>query len=222
MISFASGEQKRRKLVEKLESENIIRSERVRTAFLEVEREEFVPATMKGKAYVDSPLPIGKGQTISAPHMVAIMAEELHVSQGMKVLEIGGGSGYHAAIVSRLVGENGMVISIERVGELAESARRSFRSAGIENVEMMIGDGSEGYEKEAPYDRIYYTCAAPFLPREVKDQLKVGGMILSVEGSPLSSQRLIRYTKDEDGNLTSENLTYCIFVPLIGKHGHSH
>lgn len=171
---------------------------------------------------MDRPLPIGKGQTISAPHMIAIMEEELLLERGMKVLEIGGGSGYHAAITAHIIGPEGSVVSVERIPALVRSARRSLQEAGIINVDMVEADGSSGFPEGGSFDRIYYTCAAPYLPDSVKDQLKEGGIILSVEGPAHSVQRLIRYRKTETGSFEKEILTSCVFVPLIGKEGHSH
>jgi protein-L-isoaspartate(D-aspartate) O-methyltransferase len=206
-------------LIRHLEREERIRTPEVRRAFESVDRKDFVTALTGVMAYADTPLPTMNGQTISAPHMVAIMAEELRAGPGMKVLEIGGGSGYHAAIVSRLVSPGGKVISVEVVPDLAEWARGNLKKAGIENVEMILGDGSVGYAKKAPYDRIYYTAGAPEVPKVVRDQLKDGGIILGVVGPPYDTQRLIRYTKKGD-KWQEEKMTYVIFVPLIGEKGY--
>ncbi|MGA1848939.1 MAG: protein-L-isoaspartate O-methyltransferase, partial [Thermoplasmatota archaeon] len=162
---------------------------------------------------------IGSGQTISAPHMVAIMAEALLCRRGHKVLEIGSGSGYHAAVVSRLVGEEGHVFSMERVPDLAGFARRNIDEAGISNVTIIEGDGSVGHPEQAPYDRIYYTCAAPKIPGQVMDQLSESGILLGVVGPNGGIQRLIRYRK-EKGTLREERMTHCVFVPLIGELGY--
>lgn len=206
-------------LVRALKEEGIVRSKAVEDALMDVPRELFVPAEMKDQAYRDHPLPIGHGQTISAPHMVAIMAEELAAEKGLKVLEIGCGSGYHAAVVSRLVGREGKVVSIERVPELVAFAKGNLRAAGIENVEVIEGDGSVGYRNGAPYDRIYYTCAAPDVPREVIEQVAGNGSILAVIGPKYSSQRLLRLTV-RSGKVSTEHLTWCIFVPLLGEKGY--
>ncbi len=220
MRSFMDIDRSLKELVEYLESQGYIKTEKVKNAFLDVPRDIFIKDVFPGKAYMDTPLPIGNGQTISAPHMVAIMAEELRPCSGHRVLEIGGGSGYHAAIVGRMVGPEGHVISLERFEVLVKKARNALASIGIENVTMIHGDGSEGYPEHGPYDRIYYTCAAPYVPKEVFDQLKVGGILLSVEGEPYSTQRLIRYFKVGDSQIEKEMLTLCVFVPLIGKYGH--
>lgn len=210
----------RKLLVDRLKSEGIVKSRDVEKALLSVPREAFVPKGSTRDAYHDRPLSIGKGQTISAPHMVAIMAENLDLKKGHKILEIGGGSGYHAAVISRIIGEEGRVISVEVVPELAERARKALASAGIDNVTMITGDGSRGFPEEAPYDRIYYTCAAPYVPEIMFEQLKVGGLLMSVEGDPYSTQRLIGYGKKEDGTFDKEVLSYCVFVPLVGEYGH--
>jgi len=219
MRSSGSDEAKRARLVNDLKEEGIIRSRRVEEAILAVNRELFTDTPLKTCAYLDRPLPIGGGQTISAPHMVAIMAEEMLCKEGDRVLEIGSGSGYHAAVVSRLVGPEGHVYSVERVHELAVRAERNINEANIGNITIIEGDGSLGYPEKAPYDRIYYTCAAPEIPDLVMDQLARGGILLGVVGPIGSVQRLIRYTK-EGGRVKEEKLTRCVFVPLIGELGY--
>jgi len=206
-------------LVEQLVRDGEIRTERVRQAFLSVDRAHFVPGREPREAYSDNPLPTFDGQTISAPHMVAIMAEELFAEEGMKVLEIGGGSGYHAAVIGRLVGPTGSVVSVERISRLSQWGKENLLRAGVDNVTMVIGDGSKGYPKGAPYDRIYYTCAAPDVPEVVIGQLREGGIILAVVGPAYGTQRLVRLTK-RMGGMAEEKLTYCVFVPLIGEHGY--
>ena len=206
-------------LVQRLVNEGLIRATAVRRAFLSVDRRSFVMDQNASEAYIDSPLATMSGQTISAPHMVAIMVSELRLGMGMKVLEIGGGSGYHAAVVSRLIGPKGFVISIERVPELARWGKENLMRAGIDNVHLIEGDGSIGFPPQAPYDRIYYTAGAPDVPQVVRDQLKDGGIILGVIGPPNGAQRLVRLTKKGSG-WKEEMLTHCIFVPLIGEKGY--
>ena len=207
------------KLVESLKKKGLISSHRVEKAMLSVDRADFIPRREKLGAYVDHPLPIGDGQTISAPHMVAMMAEALDASKGQKVLEIGGGSGYHAAVVSKLIGDEGKLISIERFETLARKERMNLRRAGINNVEVVVGDGSVGYEDEAPYDRIYYTCAAPDVPDVVIKQLSEEGMILAVMGPARGTQRLVKIWM-ENGERKEDLITYCVFVPLVGEEGY--
>jgi len=209
----------RERLVERLKSLGYIRSDRVAEAMLKVPRHEFVPEHLRDRAYVDSPLPIGKGQTISAPHMVAMMTELLDPRPGHKVLEVGAGSGYHAAVVAELVKPDGKVITVERIPELAEFARENLRRTGYDKwVEVVVGDGTLGYPEEAPYDRILVTAGAPDVPRSLFEQLKPGGrMVIPVGDRHLQELWLIR--KTEDGRMVRERHGGCAFVPLIGKEG---
>ena len=207
---------KRETLVASLKREGRIRTAKVEKAFLEVSRENFVPEMIKNYAYVDTPLEIGNGQTISAPHMVAIMCEALDIKKGQSILEIGAGSGYHAAIVSKIVGENGHVYTVERFPSLAERAKKNLENAGIKNVTVETGDGSEGLPQHAPYERIYVTCAAPEIPKPLVEQLKDLGKMLVPVGRLICNLELI----EKKGNkVTSEDICGCSFVPLIGKHG---
>ncbi|MBN1389193.1 MAG: protein-L-isoaspartate(D-aspartate) O-methyltransferase [Candidatus Thermoplasmatota archaeon] len=211
--------EKRTILVDKLLKGGEIRSDEVRSAMLSVPRELFVPDLLRMEAYHDRPLPIGNGQTISAPHMVAIMAEEMNTRPGHKVLEIGTGSGYHAAVISRLILPGGHIFTIERVEGLAIKARRNLDLSGIDNVTVVEGDGSVGLPEQAPFDRIYYTCAAPDIPASVLDQLSDDGSLLGVVGRINDVQRLVRFSRQ--GSWTSkELLTHCVFVPLIGELGY--
>jgi len=207
---------KRELLVKTLKLEERIKNDVVEKAFLETPREVFVPDTLKDYAYADTPLEIGKGQTISAPHMVAIMCEALDIKNGQTILEIGAGSGYHAAIVSKLVGKKGHVYTIERHPSLSETAQKNLERANITNVAVEYGDGSEGLPKYAPYDRIYVTCAAPKIPQPLLDQLKDGGKLLIPIGEMICNLKLI----EKKGNaITETDLGGCVFVPLVGKHG---
>jgi len=208
---------KREQLVNKLISEGHIKSEIVKKAFLKVPRESFVPTSLKTMAYADTPLEIGNGQTISAPHMVAIMCEALDIKKGQKILEIGAGSGYHAAIIAQLVGKKGHVYTIERFENLAKSAQENLRNTDITNATVEIGDGSLGLEKYKPYDRIYVTCAAPSVPQPLTDQLKDSGKLLIPVGNMFCELKLIEKKGEE---LISRDLGGCVFVPLVGRHGH--
>ena len=138
--------------------------EKVREAMLRVPRHKFVPEYEKRAAYQDMPLEIGYGQTISAPHMVAIMCELLELAEGHKVLEIGVGSGYNAAVMGELVGKSGHVYAVERLEPLVHFARKNLKETGYDNVTVLLGDGSMGYSKYAPYDRIAVTCASSLHP----------------------------------------------------------
>lgn len=210
-------DKKREVLVKLLEHEGRILSNEVSDAFLHVPRELFVTEQQKPYAYADTPLSIGHSQTISAPHMVAIMVEALDICKGQKILEIGSGSGYHAAIVSYLVGDTGHVYSVERISSLATFAEENLKKANISNVTVVCSDGSLGLEQYAPYDRIYVTCAAPLIPQPLIDQVKVGGYVLVPVGDRLCI--LQRIKKLEQGEIESESLGGCAFVPLIGKYG---
>ncbi len=207
----------REQLVNRLVKDSYIKSDIVKKAFLTIPRENFVPEYLKLQAYVDRPLEIGKGQTISAPHMIAIMCEALDIQKGQKILEIGAGSGYHAAIVSQLLGEKGHIYTIERFEDLAKTAEQNLKNTDITNVTVVVGDGSEGLKKYEPYDRIYVTCAAPSIPNPLVDQLKDHGKLLIPVGSMYCELQLI----EKKGKETqSKNLGGCVFVPLVGKYGH--
>lgn len=190
-------------------------SGRVVDAMEQVPREIFVPEDLRHLAYEDRPLPIGSGQTISAPHMVAIMCEILDLRDGMKVLEVGGGWGYHAAVMAKLVGPMGHVYSVERIPQLVSRAEENLASVGISNVTMILGDGSLGYIDQAPYDRISVAASAPEVPEPLKQQLKRGGMLVIPVGSYDQELFLIR----RNDGFTVEKHMGVIFVPLIGEHG---
>ncbi len=191
-------------------------SDRVVEAMGKVPRELFVPDGIRHMAYEDHPLPIGEGQTISAPHMVAIMCDVLDLEEGMAVLDVGTGSGYHAAVMADLVGPKGHVYSIERVPELVVFARRNLREAGIENVTVVEGDGSVGLPDHAPYDRINVAATAPEVPEPLKEQLKVGGKLVVPVGT--CYQELVLVIRTEEG-FELEHHGGVVFVPLIGDYG---
>lgn len=211
-------EEKRERLVEDLERRGYIESRSVKEAMKKVPRHEFVPSNIRDRAYVDSPQPIGEGQTISAPHMVGMMVEELDLKKGQKVLEIGGGLGYHAAVIAEVVKEKGKVYSMEYVKKLARSAQERIKKSGYQNVKIIHGDGSSGYEKKAPYDRISVACGTSKIPDALMEQLKMGGKILAPVGSKFI-QDLIRVTKVDDHETRKENLGGVRFVPLKGRYG---
>jgi len=207
-------EEKRRALVEKLLREGYIRRREVAEAMLRVPRELFVPEGLREYAYEDRPLPIGMGQTISAPHMVAYMVEAAEIGRGDKVLEVGTGSGYHAAVMAELVGPEGHVYTVERIPELAEQAKRRLEALGYNNVTVVVADGSKGYPPAAPYDKIVVTAAARRIPPELVRQLKVGGiMVIPVEEEP-GYQVLYKVVKKPEG-LEVVRLLPVAFVPLI-------
>jgi len=193
-------------------------SDRVVDAMERVPRELFVPRRISHTAYEDRPLPIGKGQTISAPHMVAIMCDVLEIGEGMKVLDVGTGSGYHAAVIADLVGPEGHVYSIERIAEIALFARENLRAAGVKNVTVLEGDGSRGLPKFAPYDRINVAATAPTIPEPLKEQLKVGGKLVIPLGSCF--QELVLVERTQEG-FELEHHGGVVFVPLVGEYGFS-
>jgi len=190
-------------------------SARVILAMTSVPRELFVPERLRSRAYNDIPLPIGYEQTISAPHMVAIMCDLLDLQEGMSVLEVGGGSGYHAAVMADLVGAQGHIFSMERHPELVVAARKSLNQAGINNVTMIEGDGSIGLLERAPFDRISVAATAPRVPEPLKQQLKPGGKMVIPVGTAF--QELVLVTR-KNGFAAEEKMGVA-FVPLIGKEG---
>jgi len=199
----------KKELIQSLMRSGYLRSPDVVKAFIEIPREEFVPPNYRDYAYADQPLPIGQGQTISAPHMVAIMTELLEPNAKDNVLEIGAGSGYQAAILSKLVKK---VYAIELEPKLVSFARANLRRAGIKNVEVMPGDGSRGYPEKKPYDKIIVTCATPKVFDSWTSQLKTGGILLAPVGGGFH-QELVKIEKTERG-LEKKNHGGCVFVPL--------
>jgi protein-L-isoaspartate(D-aspartate) O-methyltransferase len=200
---------KREEMVKKhLKARDIV-NESVLQAFLKVPREEFVPKEYKVQAYLDSPLPIGYGVTISQPYIVALMCQLLDPDSKDRVLDIGTGSGYQAAILSHLCDE---VVTIERIKELAEEARGRLKRLRYNNVKVVYGDGSKGFKENSPYDGIIVAATADKIPNAWVRQLKVGGKIIYPEGSGLS-ETLIEAVKTEDGTIKTSH-GGVRFVPL--------
>lgn len=214
-MSFPAAVAARSRLVEDLVRSRYVRDPRVRQAFLEVPREFFVPEPSRRDAYADVPLPIGWGQTISAPSMIAIMLEEAAIRLGERILEVGAGSGYHAALLARLAGPAN-VVTIERIPELAARARQNLAQAGLEAVEVVVGDGSLGHPARAPYDLIQATAGAPRIPEPWADQLAPSGRIVAPVGRRLHEQVLLVARRRPDGTLEVREGTPCAFVPLVG------
>jgi protein-L-isoaspartate(D-aspartate) O-methyltransferase len=217
---------KKERLIKHFISSDTLKTEKVIRAFKEVPRELFLPNSLRDNAYNDTPLPIGDGQTISAPHMCVIMAEILDLEEGMKVLEIGTGSGYHAALIAEIVAPSdketaGHVFSVERVKKLSELARNNLEQANYsDRVTVIHGDGTLGYPEQAPYDRILVTAAGPKIPKPLIDQLNFGGKLVIPVGGAYFFQTLILLTKDLEGKIKKEKRGGVSFVPLIGEHGH--
>jgi protein-L-isoaspartate(D-aspartate) O-methyltransferase len=216
------------RLIDGLAKEGVLRSEKVINALRVVPREKFLPENMRNYASVDTPLPIGFGQTASAPHMVAIMNEALELNVGNRVLEVGAGSGWHAATIAEIVAphdfprsEWGHAYTVEIIHELADFARKNIMNMGYgDRVSIAVGDGSLGYAEFAPYDRVLVTSAAPAVPKPLVDQLKNGGVMLVPVGNATLFQTLLKIKKDAEGKTSEENLGGVAFVPLTGQYGH--
>jgi protein-L-isoaspartate(D-aspartate) O-methyltransferase len=201
------------RLVDELTREGVIKSERVRKALLSVPREEFVLPEYRMMAYEDRPLPLFAGATISAPHMVAMMCELIEPRTGMKILEVGAGSGYHAAVCAEAIERRGKVYTIEIVKELAVYAAQNIERLGYWGaVEVFHGDGRRGLERHAPFDAVIVTAAASGIPRTLVDQLRDGGvLVIPVEEG--AGQVLYRVVKRGE-KIEKRAITYVLFVPL--------
>lgn len=209
VMSTVNLEKEREKLLEHLRRE--ISDERVLNVMAKVPREAFVPSSSRRLAYEDRPLPIGEGQTISQPFIVALMTQALELVGTEKVLELGTGSGYQAAILAQMARQ---VVTVERLQKLARSAKRTMEKLGYTNVQVHIAEKTLGWRAEAPYDAIMVTAAAPRIPQELLNQLVVGGRMVIPVGSRWE-QDLLQVVKQKEG-FTVSNLTPCRFVPLIG------
>jgi protein-L-isoaspartate(D-aspartate) O-methyltransferase len=187
-------------------------------AFLAVPRESFVSPEYAHLAYGDHPLPIEAGQTISQPYIVALMIQAAGFGQGDHVLEVGAGSGYAAAVISRIATK---VIAIERQHDLVDVARERLGRLGYDNVEIVEGDGTKGCPDHAPFDAILAAASGSHVPRPLIEQLAPNGRIVMPVGDPGWVQELVKVTKQEDGILKQENLGGVRFVPLIGEEGWS-
>lgn len=181
-----------------------------------VPRERFVPASMGDFAYDDGPLPIGSGQTISQPYIVAAMTAAVGLKPGARALEIGTGSGYGAAVLSLIAAE---VYTVERVGALAEASRGRLAELGYVNIHVLEGDGSLGWPEHAPYDAILVTAGGPRVPKALLHQLAVGGRLVMPVGGATRMQRLVRVTRTDVHEYEYEDLEEVAFVPLIGAEG---
>jgi len=189
-------------------------SARVMRAIREVDRKQFVPELYELQAYDNGPLPIGQGQTISQPYIVALMSDLLELNPQDRVLEIGTGSGYQAAILSRLAKQ---VYSIERIASLAESAQQRLQNLGYRNVEVQCRDGYLGWEEQAPFDAVIVTAAAPHIPQNLVAQLKSGGHMVIPVGQQFLPQQLLLLVKDNEGEIHSKVILDVAFVPLVSE-----
>lgn len=193
-----------------------IRDAGVLDAFSAVPREAFVSIEWEDRAYDDTPLPIGSQQTISQPYIVALMTEALQLKPTDRVLEVGTGSGYAAAILAEIADE---VVTVERLQSLADSAETRLHKLGYNNVNVIRGDGTQGWLKEAPYDAIIVAAGGPNLPQPLVDQLKIDGRLVMPVGDQRETQTLIRATKHAGGEIKREKLACVRFVPLVGLSG---
>jgi len=212
--SSTDYEKEREHMVESQLVRRGIKDNRVLDAMRQVPRHLFVPQDARGLAYSDGPLLIGQGQTISQPYIVALMTELLELTGQEKVLELGTGSGYQAAILSRLVGQ---VYSVERHAALAEPAEQVLAQLGYDNVIISVGDGTLGWPEHSPYEAIIVTAAAPDVPQPLTDQLADGGRLVAPVGSRWS--QVLAKIKRQGETLAREHLTAVAFLPLVGKYG---
>lgn len=197
-------------LISYWKKEKIVKDKNILKALIDIDRANFVPFFQRKYAYVDAPLHIGENQTISQPTTVAIMTQALKPKKGDKILEVGSGSGYQSAILSKIVGKEGKIISIERIKKLYFYAKKNLKK--FDNVKVVLGDGSKGFVKEAPFDKIIVTAAAEYIPKQLLSQLKIGGIIVIPVGKFI--QDMIKIKKTKNG-FKKEQLGEFRFVPLI-------
>ena len=213
-------------LVRRLRNNGYIQSNEMERAFRTVPREEFVNPDTRNHAYRDSPLPIGLGQTISAPHMCVIMCEALNLEPGLKILEVGAGSGYHAALCAEMVAPRtfptpGHVYTTEIVAGLIDFAKSNLARSGYDDrVTLIHADGGVGLPEHAPFDRILVAAAAPSIPEPLIDQLSPNGIMLIPVGGKGFFQELMMVEKDEEGRIVQKRWGGVAFVPLTGEYGH--
>ena len=205
----------RRRMVEDQVMARGVKDPKVIDAMLRVPRHKFVEQALESQAYQDAPLPIGERQTISQPYMVAVMSEALLLDGTEKVLEVGTGSGYQAAVLALLADR---VFSLERIPALARRARKILDACGYSKVNIRLADGTLGWQEMAPFDAIIVTAGAPDVPRDYLNQLAVGGRLVIPVGDRLS-QVLMRITRTAEDEFEKEQLLGCRFVPLVGNHG---
>ena len=206
----------RRRMVKDVIKARGITDPHVLRAFETVPRERFVPSNLRHFAYRDQPLPIGAGQTISQPYIVAFMLEALLLNGGERVLEVGAGSGYAAAIAGQIAEE---VFTIERIEELAALARQNLAAIDCTNVHVLCSDGTRGWPENAPYDAIFVSAGGPEAPEALLRQLKITGRLVIPVGKATDSQDLVRFTRTSKDEWSDEKLAAVRFVPLIGEQG---
>lgn len=209
-----SFEEERRLMVEIQLRGRGIKNERVLKAMKKIPRHRFISKELERSAYGDHPLPIGEGQTISQPYMVALMTECMELEGNEKVLEIGTGSGYQAAILAQLAKE---VYSIERVEGLSWRAKETLTELGYTNVKLKVGDGTKGWEEYSPYQAVMVTAGSPDIPQTLLDQLSQGGRIVIPVGGSFSQELVV--ARKRKGKVERRRVCGCVFVPLIGEFG---
>lgn len=212
-------ERERRERVECLAKAGLIRSERVKEAMLRVPREEFIPEHYKDYAYAEIPLPIpGESATISCPHSYPLFYEALELRPGDRLLEVGAGSGYGAALAREIVGEEGLVVTVEIDPETYAFAKRNLERLGYHDVVLIRGDGSNGYPPLAPYTKVAVTAACPSVPEPLIEQLAPGGRLVAPVGRPDDVQDLVLLTKGP-GGVELKTVERVLYVPLRGEYG---
>lgn len=207
-------EQERLRMVEDQIARRGVGDPRVLEAMRTVPRERFVEPGCEDRAYEDRPLPIGESQTISQPFVVALMVEAAGLKEGERALEVGAGSGYAAAVMSRIAAR---VHAIERHAVLAEKARERLAALGYDNVEMRVGDGTKGWPEAAPFDAIVVSAGGRAVPRALKDQLRIGGRLVIPAGKGIRGQRLLRILRTGEETFEQQDLGGVSFVPLVGE-----
>nr|KXH71269.1 MAG: hypothetical protein AM324_00885 [Candidatus Thorarchaeota archaeon SMTZ1-83] len=211
--------EEREKKVKWLIQERFLRSESIIKAMLKVPREEFIPEHYRDYAYLEVPFPLpGREATISCPHSYPLFYEALGLKEGEKLLEVGTGSGYGAALAKEIVGSSGKVVTIEIDEDTLSFAEQNMKKLGYD-VDLIHGDGSLGHAPEAPYDKICITASCPEVPSPLIQQLKQQGRLITPVGAPESTQDLILVEKSVDGTLTRKFIIQVLYVPLKGKHG---
>ncbi len=198
--------------------ENLGLAELELNAFKEIQREDFVPESVKARAYEDTPLPLMRGKTVSQPTTVMLMTHALELKSGDKVFEVGTGSGYQTAIIAKIIGPKGKVITTEVIPELISFSKQNLAKAGIGNVEVYEDDGSKGMQEKAPFDKIIITAACREFPKNLLEQLKPNGIIVGPVGNE-QEQEMVKGIKGKDGKLQLEFLGQFLFSPLYGKYG---
>lgn len=209
-----NNEKERNRMVDEQIAGRGVKDERVLAVMRKMPRHEFLPEAIRGMAYSDSALPLGEGQTLSQPYMVALMTESLKLKGSERVLEIGTGSGYQAAVLAEL-GEK--VYTVERIKKLADKARATLDRLGYKSVAIKVYDGTYGWKEMAPFDAIIVTAGSPDIPAPLVEQLKEGGR-MSIPVGDRYGQQLVTVIKTAEGIVTERSVP-CVFVPLIGNHG---